>query len=121
MMSAIETFSNSPLFPLVSATLACYVLTQLYKRATKAAHVRHTAPVERTLPLVPAGIGAVLFALFPHELGVGLLVNNGHHAMHALGSVYGAVLGFTSSGLYRALVDAFPSLRTVLNHAESSD
>lgn len=119
MLEAIEAFTGSRFFPLLVGAVACYGLTQIVKRIYKAAGVRHEPIVERTLPLVPPFLGVVLFAAMPHELGVDVLVRNGHHSIHVAGAVFGAVLGLFSAGIYSAITAAFPSVAKRLEHADT--
>jgi len=99
---------QTPYVPLIAATLAVNLATHIYKAAMHAARLRHHWLVERTLPLVPAVIGCVVFGLFPHELGIKAIVKAGHHSIHGLGAFFGAGLGFVSSGVFRAVVGALP-------------
>lgn len=105
----IDWLVQSPILPLLAWTLGIAALTQAYKRAMRAAGRRHHWLVERTLPLVPVAIGLVSGGAFPHELGIGTLIRNGHHSHHALGAFYGAGVGLVSSGVFRAILELAPA------------
>jgi len=115
----MDALLAQPYTPLLAWTVGIALVVQLFKRITVAARVRHHPVVERTLALWGAAVGIVSGAAAPHELGVGLLIDNGHHSMHALGAFFGAGVGLVSSGVFRAVLDLAPeSLRESLTLPE---
>lgn len=125
MLEWLTQLTATPYFSLLAWTLGVAALVQCYKRAMKAAKLRHHDLVERTLPLAGPLIGLVSGAAAPHELGVGILVDAGHHSLHVLGGFYGVGVGFVSSGVFRAalewLPDGFRDALTVADDEGSPD
>jgi hypothetical protein len=93
--------------PLLGFAIAVAVLVQFYKMAVRSAGVRHHTVVESTLPWVPVAIGAGLGVLYGDAFGFAIIVEE-ESAPTIVAAVYGAVGGFCSSGIYRAIVDALP-------------
>lgn len=104
----MQQIVQGPFLPLIAWTVGVALLTQVYKRVTKAASIRHHALVERTLPLVPIVIGIASGAAAPHELGLKALLANGHHELHWLGAFFGAGVGAVSSGVFQAVLQWVP-------------
>lgn len=104
----IQYILEGPYVPLVAWTVAVAAVTQAYKRAMRAAGVRHYPVVERTLPLVPCAIGGLTGAAFPHELGLSVILADGPHSMRIIGGFFGVGVGLVSAGAFQALVHQLP-------------
>lgn len=91
--------SLQPYWPILAFAIGLQIATQIVKYVARAADLRHHPVVERSLPLVPALLGAVWGALLPGYLGLEQLTAR-PDLPAALGAFYGMGVGFSSGGLY---------------------
>lgn len=105
----------SEFLPLLVWGAAIFLTVQGIKSGARRGGIRHHRAVETMIPLMPVVIGAVTGGAIPSVVGLPAIVVGETVPWH-IGAWYGAVVGGSSAGVYKLIVEVAPeSWRPVLS------
>jgi len=97
----------STFVPLIVWALGISLATQFTKKVLKSAGIRHNRVAEAMIPFFPALLGALTGVAFHEHVGL-VAVVDGAKVPWTIGAFYGLGVGFSSSGLFRMVIEWLP-------------